>query len=405
MAALSAAVCITLLARNINPTSTARATKPSSKEKQSAARMMVCPRSSWSSFMALPPGAVELALPTRPWSNSAMALAAAECSHGAPCFSGGSTQGSFLFTLGGDRVRLIAVWSRFNPLRGPQGLRQDKRQANAIRTPANHLQLHGNGEFGVFISAVRPLQGHGDQGAQGPALLSEQVQPGRTGVPDAVHHQVGAVPAIGDWAGPHWPAHLAAIVRDPTFPRNRAPHFRLETAHFNCPVEAGSAAQPELHLIGHADHELVAGFGLGRIDGVRRQRQQTGSIGFQRGHAKSWERLDDMNDAIVFVQIDQIDGGGQARGEGMKPRRRHHPEALIVPECAPSDQHLEARRQSIGRGNPQAEKTFAGLVVNAEPLSFHFFSQSGKYPATRRYHEVPLPIASPRLAPGCDFPL
>ena len=81
-----------------------------------------------------------------------------------------------------------------------------------------------------------------------------------------------------------------------------------------------------------------------------------------------------MHSPVILVEIDQIGGGGYARGEGVKPCGRRYPEALIVAKPAPSDQRLEARRQSIGSDNSQAEKAFTSLVVDAESTVSSFFT-------------------------------
>ena len=74
----------------------------------------------------------------------------------------------------------------------------------------------------------------------------------------------------------------------------------------------GESFEAALHFIGGAEHELIAGLGLGRIDRVGGQRQDAGGLGAQWGDAKCRERLDQVGNPAILVQIDEIERGADA---------------------------------------------------------------------------------------------
>lgn len=87
--------------------------------------------------------------------------------------------------------------------------------------------------------------------------------------------------------------------------------------------------------------------------------------------------FDDVDDLIAFVEINQIQGKQDA--QRMNSLGRHNPQSFIKLEPYLSDQSFEARKDGIGRGDTQAEKALAGLVVNAICPSVHWFMHLRAY--------------------------
>src|ERR1017187_4958973 len=79
--------------------------------------------------------------------------------------------------------------------------------------------------------------------------------------------------------------------------------------------------------------------------------------------------LDQMNDAMVPVQVDQIQR--EQYTQRMNSARRHHPDSFIGFEAQLPNQPSQARKRSIRGGDAEAEEGFPGLVVHAVLPSFH----------------------------------
>jgi hypothetical protein len=84
--------------------------------------------------------------------------------------------------------------------------------------------------------------------------------------------------------------------------------------------------------------------------------------------------LDQMNDAMVPVQVDQIQR--KQYTQGMNSARRHHPDSFIGFEAQLPNQPSQARKRGIRGGDAEAEEGFPGLVIYAILPSFHKSSLS-----------------------------
>jgi hypothetical protein len=85
--------------------------------------------------------------------------------------------------------------------------------------------------------------------------------------------------------------------------------------------------------------------------------------------AKGWEVLLEMNDAVMLIQIDEIERNHNSHG--MNSAGGHDPDAFIGLEAAPADQPTETREGGISSGDAQAEEALTGLVVDAQLLFLH----------------------------------
>jgi hypothetical protein len=79
--------------------------------------------------------------------------------------------------------------------------------------------------------------------------------------------------------------------------------------------------------------------------------------------------LDQMNDAMVPVQVDQIQR--EQYTQSMNSARRHHPDSFIGFEAQLPNQPSQARKRGIRGGDAKAEEGFPGLVIYAILPSFH----------------------------------
>jgi hypothetical protein len=76
-----------------------------------------------------------------------------------------------------------------------------------------------------------------------------------------------------------------------------------------------------------------------------------------------------MNDTMVFVEVDQVQGEEQT--ERMNPLRGNNPKALVRPQLNSSNQSPEARKDRIGRLDIKADEAFARLVIDTVCPAFH----------------------------------
>src|SRR6185312_3226774 len=98
--------------------------------------------------------------------------------------------------------------------------------------------------------------------------------------------------------------------------------------------------------------------------------QNTCGLDPQGRNTESGEVLYKMDDAIVLVEVNQIEG--EQDTQGMNSTRRYDPHPFIEPQPELSNQPSQTREGSIRQSDAQAKKAFASLVVHAIRLSFHF---------------------------------
>jgi hypothetical protein len=132
----------------------------------------------------------------------------------------------------------------------------------------------------------------------------------------------------------------------------------------------GTPAEPAFDLFDRADDQLITWLGLRRIDRMGRQLKYACCLNPQRRNPESGEMLDNVDDAMVLVQVDQIKGKENA--QCMNSLRRYYPQSFVKFELQSSDQPLESRKDSVCRGDPQAKEAFASLVIYAVRSSIHW---------------------------------
>src|ERR1700733_1149007 len=89
--------------------------------------------------------------------------------------------------------------------RGGMRLQQDKCQTDAIGARANDLRIHRDRTIRISLGDAGSLQQYPDQCARIPALLRQQVEPGRTDIPDVMRQGSRTIPVMGDQVGYHSP--------------------------------------------------------------------------------------------------------------------------------------------------------------------------------------------------------
>jgi hypothetical protein len=105
---------------------------------------------------------------------------------------------------------------------------------------------------------------------------------------------------------------------------------------------------------------------------VRGQLQYTCSLRLQWRDSKCGKVFDEVNDAKVIIEINQVDRKQHA--QRMNTAGRDHPDAFIKSEPESSDQSFESSEGRIGRRDTQAQKALAGVVVCAICPSFQVVS-------------------------------
>ena len=78
---------------------------------------------------------------------------------------------------------------------------------------------------------------------------------------------------------------------------------------------------------------------------MRREFKDAGSLDANGRNAESGKVLNYVNDFVVFIQIDQIEGEEYA--QSVYALRRHDPQAFIELESKLSDESLEASKGRI----------------------------------------------------------
>lgn len=126
---------------------------------------------------------------------------------------------------------------------------------------------------------------------------------------------------------------------------------------------------------------------------MSRQLEHACGLNSKWRNTESGEMLDDMNDLVVLIEVDEIEG--KEHTQGVNSLRRHYPEPLIELELQLSDESFEACEDGIGRSHPQAEKAFASLVIYAVGSSIHHF-YSGCKTAVRPLSGFFFPVKAPR---------
>src|SRR6266702_4818224 len=86
------------------------------------------------------------------------------------------------------------------------------------------------------------------------------------------------------------PAAWLSVVLEKTATLTNSSYHPSRLSHcsfrFNAAMHCPTLPQPMLHLLGDADHELIARLSLRRIDGVGRQLQHTFGLRFQGRNSK-----------------------------------------------------------------------------------------------------------------------
>lgn len=83
---------------------------------------------------------------------------------------------------------------------------------------------------------------------------------------------------------------------------------------------------------------------------MSRQFEHACGLNSKRRNTESGEMLNNVNDLMVFVEVDKIKGKEHA--QGVNSLRRHYPEPLIELELQLSDESFEARKNGVGRSHP-----------------------------------------------------
>ena len=193
---------------------------------------------------------------------------------------------------------------------------KNEAQADTIVSPAHGARHDLNGTFGHFIAATGALQRHENQRSWVPALLSDHIETAGADVANIVGFRGGSVPVIGRQAQCIFSRSFAGIGRPPAFEpvlgrahrfdawfdeahlvrlRRTGGNFHGAVSHLDhsrtaAPkrvlakknralddcflfVRASQTLKSPLHLLGNAEHKLVAGLCLRRVYGVCGQHQ------------------------------------------------------------------------------------------------------------------------------------
>ncbi len=89
------------------------------------------------------------------------------------------------------------------------------------------------------------------------------------------------------------------------------------------------------HLIRRADQELIADGCLRRVNGTGWQLQDTRTVLSNGSDPKCAKRLDQMYNAILRIQIDQVDR--KQHTDRVNPLRGNYPNPLVGSQPKPSD--------------------------------------------------------------------
>ena len=264
-------------------------------------------------------------------------------------------------------------------------LRQrQKFHAYAICPMPNRLGMNRNRMLGVYFSAVRLLQPHHQHCAQIPSLFCQQIHSRQADFADAVRRRWPAVPIIGNQTRKNVALGPSALLAQQSPQKSLYWPPMRHIRSFPLPNETfrNSLHQSLFYLVSRADDQLISWLRLRRINRMGGQFQHARSMDFERPNAKSREVLGHTNDAIILIQINQIQRKQHA--PGMNSARRDHPESFVGPHVEPSNQPFQALENSIRRGDAQTEEAFSCLVVYAVGRCFHVIPRALAVPAIGR---------------------
>jgi hypothetical protein len=126
------------------------------------------------------------------------------------------------------------------------------------------------------------------------------------------------------------------------------------------------------HFLSDTDDELIARLGMRGVDRVGGQFQDAFGLRLDRSNAERPKVLDQMDDPIIFVEINDVDR--EKEPERMDAPRGHNPDSLVGPETEPADEAAKARKYGIRSLDIEAKEAFTRRVIYAVGSPLHSFT-------------------------------